>query len=48
MSRFNVIVKILKDTSHYHSSNFSDVDVALMLKVLKTWPVAVLFPGNYL
>ncbi|KAL1554229.1 phospholipase A-2-activating protein-like [Salvia divinorum] len=44
MSRFNAIVKILKDTSHYHSSRFADVDVALMLKVLKTWPVAVLFP----
>lgn len=44
MSRFNAIVKILKDTSHYHSSRFSDVDVALMLKVLKSWPVAVLFP----
>ncbi|XP_041998802.1 phospholipase A-2-activating protein-like [Salvia splendens] len=44
MSRFNAIVKILKDTSHYHSSRFADVDVALMLKVLKTWPVALLFP----
>ncbi|XP_057788250.1 uncharacterized protein LOC131005346 [Salvia miltiorrhiza] len=44
MSRFNAIVKILKDTSHYHSSRFADVDVALMLKVLKTWPAAVLFP----
>lgn len=48
MSRFNAIVKILKDTSHYHSSRFSDVDVALTLKVLKSWPVAVLFPGKYL
>ncbi|XP_042004538.1 phospholipase A-2-activating protein-like [Salvia splendens] len=44
MSRFNAIVKILKDTSHYHSSRFADVDVALMLQVLKTWPVALLFP----
>ncbi|XP_047941703.1 phospholipase A-2-activating protein isoform X1 [Salvia hispanica] len=44
VSRFNAIVKILKDTSHYHSSRFADVDVALMLKVLKTWPVALLFP----
>lgn len=44
ISRFNAIVKILKETSHYHSSRFSDVDVALMFKVLKTWPIAVLFP----
>ncbi|KAL8555981.1 hypothetical protein ACS0TY_003699 [Phlomoides rotata] len=42
--RLNNIVKILKDTSHYHSSRFSDVDVALLLKLLKTWPVDVLFP----
>ncbi|KAK6136826.1 hypothetical protein DH2020_029421 [Rehmannia glutinosa] len=44
MSRLSIIVKILKDTSHYHSSTFSDVDVALMLKLLNTWPVAMLFP----
>ncbi|KAI3446071.1 hypothetical protein Pfo_002736 [Paulownia fortunei] len=43
-SRLSAIVKILKDTSHYHNSRFSDVDVALMLKLLKTWPVAMLFP----
>lgn len=45
--RLNANVKILKDTSHYHSSRFSDVDVALLLKLLKTWPVDVLFPGNH-
>ncbi|CAA0807585.1 transducin family protein / WD-40 repeat family protein [Striga hermonthica] len=32
VSRLNAIVKILKDTSHYHSTTFSDVDVALLLK----------------
>ncbi|GER50394.1 transducin family protein / WD-40 repeat family protein [Striga asiatica] len=44
VSRLNAIVKILKDTSHYHSTTFSDVDVALLLKLLNTWPVAMLFP----
>ncbi|KAL0365481.1 UNVERIFIED_CONTAM: Phospholipase A-2-activating protein [Sesamum angustifolium] len=44
MSRLSAIVKILKDTSHYHSSRFSDVDIALMMKLLKTWPVPLLFP----
>ncbi|KAL3814160.1 hypothetical protein ACJIZ3_015428 [Penstemon smallii] len=44
MSRLSAIVKVLKDTSHYHISRFSDGDVALMLKLLETWPVAMLFP----
>ncbi|GFQ03817.1 phospholipase a-2-activating protein [Phtheirospermum japonicum] len=44
VSRLSVIVKILKDTSHYHTSTFSDVDVALLLNTLNTWPVAMLFP----
>ncbi|PIN02311.1 hypothetical protein CDL12_25172 [Handroanthus impetiginosus] len=44
ISRFGAIVKVLKDTSHYHSSRFDDVDVELMLKLLKTWPVTMLFP----
>ncbi|KAL9174046.1 hypothetical protein ABFS82_02G026600 [Erythranthe guttata] len=44
MSRWGAIVKILKDTSHYHSSGFSNIDVAMVLKLLKTWPVELLFP----
>ncbi|XP_031286716.1 phospholipase A-2-activating protein isoform X1 [Pistacia vera] len=44
MSRLVAIVKILKDTSHYHSSSFADVDISLLLKLLKTWPVEMIFP----
>ncbi|EPS70347.1 hypothetical protein M569_04408, partial [Genlisea aurea] len=43
-SRLNAMVKILKDTSHYHSSRFSDIDTGLLWKLLKTWPVPMLFP----
>lgn len=46
MLKLGSIVKILKDTSHYHSSTFSDLDVALIVKLLKTWPLAMIFPGN--
>lgn len=45
ISRLGAIVKILKDTSHYHTSRFADVDIALLLKLLKSWPVAMIFPG---
>ncbi|XP_048424799.1 phospholipase A-2-activating protein [Pyrus x bretschneideri] len=44
ISRLGAIVKILKDTSHYHSSKFAEVDIALLLRLLKSWPVAMLFP----
>ncbi|CAA2957421.1 phospholipase A-2-activating, partial [Olea europaea subsp. europaea] len=44
MLKLGSIVKILKDTSHYHSSTFSDLDVALIVKLLKTWPLAMIFP----
>ncbi|KAI8028323.1 Phospholipase A-2-activating protein [Camellia lanceoleosa] len=44
VSRLDAIVKILKDTSHYHSSRFSDVDITLLLKLLKSWPLAMIFP----
>ncbi|KAL7206636.1 hypothetical protein ACSBR2_019367 [Camellia fascicularis] len=44
VSRLDAIVKILKDTSHYHSSRFSDVDITLLLKLLKSWPLAMMFP----
>lgn len=45
-SRIGAIIKVLKDTSHYHSSNFSDDDVALVVKLLTTWEVGMLFPGK--
>ncbi|KAK3021794.1 hypothetical protein RJ639_045116 [Escallonia herrerae] len=44
ISRLVAIAKILKDTSHYHSSKFSDVDIALLLKLLKLWPLEMIFP----
>jgi len=45
VSRVRAIVNILKDTSHYHSTNFADMDIALLLKVLHAWPPAMMFPG---
>ncbi|XP_026433041.1 phospholipase A-2-activating protein-like [Papaver somniferum] len=44
MSRVSAVKKILQDISHYHTSTFADVDVALLLKTLKFWPVAMMFP----
>lgn len=44
ISRLAAITKILKDTSHYHSSKFSDVDIALLLQLLNSWPVEMIFP----
>lgn len=46
-SRLSAIAKILKDTSHYHISTFSDVDIALLVKLIKSWPVSMLFPGDH-
>ncbi|KAK9077301.1 hypothetical protein SSX86_005638 [Deinandra increscens subsp. villosa] len=42
--RLSAIAKILKDTSHYHSSRFSDDGISLLLKLLKSWPVSMMFP----
>ncbi|KAB1207227.1 Phospholipase A-2-activating protein [Morella rubra] len=44
LSRLGAIVKLLKDTSHYHCSKFADVDIALLLKLLNSWPLAMIFP----
>ncbi|KAJ4964172.1 hypothetical protein NE237_024111 [Protea cynaroides] len=44
LSRLTSVVKILKDTSHYHCSKFADADIALLLKLLKSWPAALMFP----
>lgn len=46
MSRLASIIHVLKDTSHYHSSKFSDDDVVMVLKLLKSWPLTMLFPGD--
>ncbi|KAK9108785.1 hypothetical protein Sjap_016845 [Stephania japonica] len=44
LERMKAVVKILKDTSHYHSSKFSDADMVLLLKPLKSWPIEMIFP----
>ncbi|XP_052728425.1 ubiquitin homeostasis protein lub1-like [Vigna angularis] len=46
VSRLGAIVKILKDTSHYHSSKFADSDIDLLLNLLRSWPIAMIFPGR--
>lgn len=43
-SRLGAIAKVLKDTSHYHTSRFSDDDLRLLLKLLNSWPVSMMFP----
>ncbi|KAL9238183.1 hypothetical protein vseg_012645 [Gypsophila vaccaria] len=43
-TRLNAVVKILKDTSHYHSSSFADVDIDLLFKLLNSWPLSMIFP----
>ncbi|CAK8576465.1 unnamed protein product [Lathyrus sativus] len=44
VSRLDAIVKTLKDTSHYHSSKFADSEIALLLKMLSSWPTTMIFP----
>lgn len=46
VSRLGAIVKVLKDTSHYHTSRFADADIVLLFKMLKSWPSAMIFPGQ--
>lgn len=45
LSRLAAIVQVLKDTSHYHSSSFADADITLLFNLLKSWPLAMMFPG---
>ncbi|CAN1255594.1 Phospholipase A-2-activating protein [Linum perenne] len=47
VSRLGAIIKVLKDTSHYHTSKLAEVDIDLLLKLLKTWPPAMSFPAPY-
>ncbi|EEF43307.1 phospholipase A-2-activating protein [Ricinus communis] len=44
ISRLGAVVKTLKDSSHYHTSSFAQADIALLFKLLKSWPVAMIFP----
>ncbi|XP_057527611.1 uncharacterized protein LOC130806507 [Amaranthus tricolor] len=44
-SRLGAVVKILKDTSYYHSSSFADVDIDLLLRILNSWPLSMIFPA---
>ncbi|KAL2328929.1 hypothetical protein Fmac_022356 [Flemingia macrophylla] len=44
VSRLGAIIKILKDTSHYHSSKFANSDIALLLNLLRSWPKGMIFP----
>ena len=46
VSRVGAMVKILKDTSHYHATSFAGMDISLILKVLQAWPPAMMFPGR--
>ncbi|KAG0497157.1 hypothetical protein HPP92_001848 [Vanilla planifolia] len=43
-SRLPAIVNVLKDTSHYHSSTFADFDFSVLLKMLKSWPISMIYP----
>ncbi|CAM8997567.1 unnamed protein product [Rhodiola kirilowii] len=43
-ARLNGIIKTLKDTSHYHSTKIADADITLLIKLLKSWPAAMVFP----
>ncbi|CAN0909980.1 Phospholipase A-2-activating protein [Linum grandiflorum] len=45
VSRLGAIIKVLKDTSHYHTSKLAEVDIELLLKLLKSWPPAMIFPA---
>jgi hypothetical protein len=47
-SRLAAIVKVLKNTSFYHTSKLADADMALMMKILKSWPSHMMFPGTSL
>ncbi|XP_037485122.1 phospholipase A-2-activating protein-like [Triticum dicoccoides] len=43
-SRLAAIVKVLKNTSFYHTSKLADADIVLLLKILKSWPSQMMFP----
>ena len=45
ISRLGALIKVLKDTSHYHSSKLADIDIAVLLRLIKSWPITMIFPG---
>lgn len=47
MSRLPAIAKVLKETSFYHTSKLAEADLALLVKILKSWPPKMMFPGIY-
>ncbi|GJN24404.1 hypothetical protein PR202_gb12142 [Eleusine coracana subsp. coracana] len=44
LSRLVAVVKVLKDTSFYHTSKLANADMDLLVKVLKSWPPQMIFP----
>lgn len=46
LSRLAAIAKVLKETSFYHTSKLADADMTLLLKMLKSWPTQMMFPGT--
>uniref|UniRef100_A0A0E0LGL7 Phospholipase A-2-activating protein n=1 Tax=Oryza punctata TaxID=4537 RepID=A0A0E0LGL7_ORYPU len=44
LSRLAAVAKVLKETSFYHTSKLADADMALLLKMLKSWPTQMMFP----
>ncbi|WCJ33852.1 transducin family protein / WD-40 repeat family protein [Euphorbia peplus] len=45
VSKVGAVIKILKDTSHYHVTKFTDTDIHVLVTLLKSWPVAMIFPA---
>ncbi|KAF0908304.1 hypothetical protein E2562_024718 [Oryza meyeriana var. granulata] len=45
LSRLAAVAKVLKETSFYHTSKLADADMALLLKMLKSWPTQMMFPA---
>nr|CAB3451833.1 unnamed protein product [Digitaria exilis] len=44
MSRLPAIAKVLKETSFYHTSKLAEADLALLVKILNSWPPKMMFP----
>lgn len=44
VSRLYSMVNLLKDTSRYHAITFADSDLSLLVKLLRSWPLTMLFP----
>ncbi|ERN17592.1 phospholipase A-2-activating protein isoform X2 [Amborella trichopoda] len=44
LSKLTSIVAVLKDTSRYHTTTFTDAELRLLVKLLALWPIPMLFP----